>query len=46
METLETVLPNAKLYIMNDEGGTMTYLPLNGAQTIVPPAADEEGGGN
>lgn len=45
METLETVLPNAKLYIMNDEGGTMTYLPLNGAQTIVPPAA-EEGGGN
>ena len=45
METLETVLPNAKLYIMNDEGGTMTYLPLNDAQTIVPPAA-EEGGGN
>ena len=45
METLETVLPNAKLYIMNDEGGTMTYLPLNEAQTIVPPAA-EEGGGN
>jgi membrane protease subunit HflK len=45
METLETVLPNAKLYIMNDEGGTMTYLPLNDAQTIVPPAA-EEGGEN
>lgn len=45
METLETVLPNAKLYIMNDEGGTMTYLPLNETQTIVPPAA-EEGGGN
>ena len=45
METLETVLPNAKLYIMNDEGGTMTYLPLNEAQTVVPPAA-EEGGGN
>ena len=44
METLETVLPNAKLYIMNDEGGTMTYLPLNDAQTIVPPAAEEGGG--
>ena len=23
METLDAVLPNAKLYIMNDEGGTM-----------------------
>ncbi|SDH99491.1 membrane protease subunit HflK [Planococcus glaciei] len=54
METLETVLPNAKLYIMNDDGGTMKYLPLNEMQTVVPPAAEEkeetketkEGGGN
>ncbi len=45
METLESVLPNAKLYIMNDEGGTMKYLPLDGLQTVVPPVA-EEGGGN
>lgn len=51
METLETVLPNAKLYIMSDEGGTMKYLPLDGVQTAIPPAAEpekekEEGGGN
>lgn len=47
METLEAVLPDAKLYIMNDEGGTMKYLPLEGMQTVVPPAAEtEEGGGN
>ncbi len=45
LETLESVLPNAKLYIMNDEGGTMKYLPLDGLQTVVPPVA-EEGGGN
>lgn len=56
METLETVLPNAKLYIMNDEGGTMKYLPLNEMQTVVPPSGEteeakkteeaKEGGGN
>lgn len=45
METLESVLPNAKLYIMNDEGGTMKYLPLDGLQSVVPPVT-EEGGGN
>lgn len=45
METLESVLPNAKLYIMNDEGGTLKYLPLDGMQTVVPPVV-EEGGGN
>lgn len=45
METLESVLPNAKLYIMNDEGGTLKYLPLDGVQTVVPPVV-EEGGGN
>ncbi|WP_434402414.1 FtsH protease activity modulator HflK [Planococcus sp. 11815] len=49
METLESVLPNAKLYIMNDDEGTMKYLPLGEMQTVVPPAAEEEtdeGGGN
>lgn len=50
METLEAVLPNAKIYIMNDDGGTMKYLPLEGLQTnTVPPveeAETEEGGGN
>ncbi|WP_271852332.1 FtsH protease activity modulator HflK [Planococcus maritimus] len=49
METLESVLPDAKLYIMNDDEGTMKYLPLGEMQTVVPPAAEEEteeGGGN
>ena len=49
METLESVLPDAKLYIMNDDEGTMKYLPLGEMQTAVPPAAEEqteEGSGN
>lgn len=28
IETLEAVLPKAQIYIMNDDNGTMTYLPL------------------
>ena len=28
LETLDTVLPGAQIYIMNDEGGTMKYLPI------------------
>jgi len=28
IETLEQVLPNAQLYILNDDGSTLTYLPL------------------
>lgn len=49
METLESVLPDAKLYIMNDDEGTMKYLPLGEMQTAIPPATEEqteEGGGN
>ncbi|KQL32637.1 MULTISPECIES: FtsH protease activity modulator HflK [Bacillaceae] len=46
METLEAVLPNAKIYIMNDEGGTMKYLPLQSLestkQITPPPATDTE----
>ena len=38
METLDSVLPNAQIYIMNDEGGTLKYLPL---QTPVPPATSD-----
>lgn len=33
LETLETVLPNAQIYIMNDDGsGTMKYLPIQPMQ--------------
>ncbi|MFD1030411.1 FtsH protease activity modulator HflK [Metaplanococcus flavidus] len=46
LETLESVLPNAKLYIMNDEGGTMKYLPLGDNQAVVPPVAEAETGGD
>lgn len=45
METLEAVLPNTKMYIMNDEGGTMKYLPLQSLDTTnqtVPPATETE----
>lgn len=44
LETLEEVLPNANIYIMNDDGNTLKYLPLNpsNSKTVVPP----EGGNN
>lgn len=47
IETLEQVLPKAKLYIMNDDSGdTMKYLPLQQLERTPPPASDEkeEGG--
>ena len=48
METLEQVLPNAKIYIMNDYGETVKYLPLQQLENQTPPPADPktEGGGN
>ncbi|MET0959788.1 MAG: FtsH protease activity modulator HflK [Psychrobacillus psychrotolerans] len=42
METLDAVLPNANLYIMNDDGGTMKYLPLqslDATKQATPPAS-------
>lgn len=33
LETLEEVLPGAKIYIMNDKGETLKYLPLQPQQT-------------
>ncbi|MBX8944500.1 MULTISPECIES: FtsH protease activity modulator HflK [Lysinibacillus] len=32
LETLENVLPKAQIYIMNDDGSTMKYLPLQQLQ--------------
>ncbi|MCK1996664.1 FtsH protease activity modulator HflK [Psychrobacillus psychrodurans] len=37
METLDAVLPNANLYIMNDDGGTMKYLPLQSLEASKQP---------
>lgn len=50
METLDAVLPNAQIYIMNDDGGTMKYLPLqpmeSNKQSTTPAATEtEEGSG-
>ncbi|WP_226583642.1 FtsH protease activity modulator HflK [Halobacillus litoralis] len=44
VETLEEVLPQANVYVMNDDGNTMKYLPLNQANTqnITPPKADDK----
>ncbi len=41
METLEEVLPDANVYILNDNGNTVKYLPLNPkqSQTITPPSS-------
>ncbi|MGB2993963.1 MAG: FtsH protease activity modulator HflK, partial [Paenisporosarcina sp.] len=45
IETLESVLPNAQIYIMNDSGETVKYLPLQ-QPTQAPPVTTEKGDGN
>lgn len=46
LETLEQVLPKAKLYIMNDTGETVKYLPLQQLESAppLPEEQTEEGG--
>ena len=48
LETLEQVLPKAKIYIMNDQGETVKYLPLQQLENQTPPVTEPktEGGGN
>ena len=48
IETLEQVLPKAKIYIMNDSGETVKYLPLQQMENTTPPPAEPktEGDGN
>ena len=41
IETLETVLPNAQIYIMNDDGETLKYLPLQPQTTPVKTEGSE-----
>ena len=44
LETLETVLPNAQIYIMNDDNNsTMKYLPLQQMQTNSSTETKKEG---
>ena len=40
IETLENVLPNTQIYIMNDDGETLKYLPLQ--PTTTTPVKDTE----
>lgn len=45
LETMEAVLPNAQIYIMNDDGSsTMKYLPLQQMQTNSLTTEKKEGG--
>lgn len=47
LETLERVLPNAQIYIMNDDGETLKYLPLQPTVNSAPKATEETAtGGN
>lgn len=48
LETLDEVLPNADIYIMNDDGGTLKYLPIRPVESTSPiPSTKQAGqGGN
>mgnify|MGYP003499171481 CR=1 FL=1 len=47
LETLEAVLPNAQIYIMNDDGSsTLKYLPLQPTQPNTSTETKKEGGSN
>ncbi|MEG0385606.1 FtsH protease activity modulator HflK [Solibacillus cecembensis] len=47
LETLEAVLPNAQMYIMNDDAnGTMKYLPIQPVQKTPPAEKPTEGSSN
>ncbi|MFJ8237218.1 FtsH protease activity modulator HflK [Ureibacillus sp. NPDC094379] len=41
LETLENVLPNAQIYIMNDDGETLKYLPLQPTVNSTPKTTEE-----
>jgi membrane protease subunit HflK len=41
LETLESVLPNAQIYIMNDDGNTMKYFPIRPLEQQKPPVVTE-----
>ena len=42
IETLEQVLPKAEIYIMNDDGNTLKYLPLRNLESKVPATAAKD----
>lgn len=40
IETLEQVLPNAEIYIMNDDGNTLKYFPIRPLENTEPKVAE------
>lgn len=46
IETLEQVLPGAEIYIMNDDGNTMKYLPIRPLEKDTPITEKKEEGGD
>ncbi|WP_243291234.1 FtsH protease activity modulator HflK [Bacillus sp. FJAT-47783] len=48
LETIDEVMPNAKIYIMKDDGNTMKYFPITQMQKpeTAPVAPQEGSGGN
>ena len=42
LETLEQVLPNAEIYIMNDNGNTLKYLPLRTFEPKAPTVKNQK----
>ncbi len=44
IETLEQVLPDAEIYIMNDDGNTMKYFPIRPLEKEQPKPAEEAEG--
>lgn len=36
LETIDSVLPNAQIYIMKDDGNTMKYFPVQNMQQVLP----------
>lgn len=45
LETLDQVLPNADIYIMNDDSSTLKYLPIRPLESNTPAPATKEGSG-
>ncbi|APH04113.1 FtsH protease activity modulator HflK [Bacillus weihaiensis] len=46
LETIDQVLPNAEIYIMEDNGNTMKYLPIKDATTKPVAPVEQEGSEN
>jgi modulator of FtsH protease HflK len=46
LETIEQVLPNTEIYIMNDDGNTLKYFPIRPLENSQPKTKEEGSGTN